>query len=196
MGGFWFSKKEVWKGHMTTVRRYALILTLLCSAAHADEDVVHAIHGTIQKIDQDTKTVVVKTGDGIEHSLRVTDGIVVHSSKSADKAATASWHELRAGAEVVAHYTQRGTEDSAVEIDKLGEDGLKATAGRVAELDRGAKRLVVDTVKSGKETFRLTSHAAEDAGKDVAKETEKGAKVTIYYTDDGGDKVAHFFEGR
>jgi hypothetical protein len=28
----------------------------------------------------------------------------------------------------------------------------------------------------------------------VGKGTEKGAKVTVYYTEEGGKKIAHFFE--
>jgi hypothetical protein len=101
---------------------------------------------------------------------------------------------LKEGTEVVAHYTTRGTEDTAVEFDKVGKDGLKATDGAIKEVDRGGKKLVVKTADGTEETFRLTGHATEDAGKDMAKGTEKGAKVTVYYTEEAGKKVAHFFE--
>ena len=40
----------------------------------------------------------------------------------------------------------------------------------------------------------MTDHAAVDAGKDVGKATEKSAKVTVYYTEESGKKIAHFFE--
>jgi len=181
---------------MTTIRRILLVTALLSTTAYADQDLVHAIHGTIKKIDHGAKTVVIKTGDGVEHSLYITDEVAVHGAKTSDKAGTASWHELKEGSEVVAHYTKRGTEDSAVEIDKIGKDGLKAANGTVKELDRGGKRLVVDTGQGAKQTFRLTDHATEDAGKDVAKGTEEGTKVVVYYTEDAGKKVAHFFEGQ
>jgi hypothetical protein len=32
------------------------------------------------------------------------------------------------------------------------------------------------------------------AAEDIGKGTEKGTKVTVYYTEDAGKKVAHFFE--
>jgi hypothetical protein len=32
------------------------------------------------------------------------------------------------------------------------------------------------------------------SGKDIAKGTEKGAKVVVYSSEDAGKKVAHFFE--
>lgn len=34
----------------------------------------------------------------------------------------------------------------------------------------------------------------KDAGKDIAEGAEKSAKVTVYYTEDAGHKVAHFFK--
>ena len=95
---------------------------------------------------------------------------------------------------MVAHYTNRGSEDTAVEIDKVGQTGLKAARGTVTEIDRGGRKLVVDTGTGAKETFELTGHASEDAGKDVGKATAKGSKVAVYYTEDAGKKVAHFFE--
>jgi hypothetical protein len=86
---------------------------------------------------------------------------------------------LKKGTEVVVHYTTRGTEDTAVEIDKIGRDGLKAMDGAIKGVDRGGKKLVVKTADGREETFRLTGHATEDAGKDMAKGTEQGAKVTV-----------------
>ncbi len=45
-----------------------------------------------------------------------------------------------------------------------------------------------------KTTFRLTDHAAVDEGKDIGKGSVKSAHVTVYYTEKGGKKIAHFFE--
>jgi hypothetical protein len=51
---------------------------------------------------------------------------------------------------------------------------------------------VVKTADGTEKTFELTGKAAEDAGKDTGKGIAKGAKVTVYYTDEGGKKVAHY----
>jgi hypothetical protein len=40
----------------------------------------------------------------------------------------------------------------------------------------------------------MSDHAVADAGKDIAKGTDKSAKVTVYYTEEAGKKTAHFFE--
>jgi hypothetical protein len=178
---------------MKTIGSLTLALTLVATVYAAD-DVVSAVHGTVEKLNSSSKTVVVKTADGTEHSLHFVAKTTVHGADASAKATEDSWHGLKEGTEVVAHYTTRGTEDTAVEIDKVGKDGMKETDGTVKDIDRGGKTLVVKTADGTEQTFRLTGHATEDAGKDIAKGTEKGSKVTVYYTEDAGKKVAHFFE--
>ncbi len=178
---------------MKTIGSIILAL-LLVSAAYAAEDVVTAVHGTIKKVDSAGRIVVVKTTDGTEHSLHFLDRPTVHGVDAAAEAAKDSWHGLRAGTEVVAHYTTRRTEDTALEIDKLGKGGLKMKDGTIKDIDRGGKKLIVKSGDGVESTFRLTDHAAKDGGKDIGKGMEKGAKVTVYYTEDAGKKAAHFFE--
>lgn len=171
-----------------------IVALMLVAIAYAAEDAVGAVHGTIKKIDSGAKTIVVKTADGTEHSLHFADETAVHGADASAKASEDSWRGLKEGTEVVAHYTTRGTEDTAVEIDKVGKDGLKATGGAIKDIDRGGKTLVVKTADGTEQTFRLTGHATADAGKDITKGTEKGAKVTVYYSEESGKKIAHFFE--
>jgi len=171
-----------------------LFVLMLITTMYAAEDVVTAVRGSIKKIDSGAKTIVVKTGDGTEHTLHFAGKTAVHGADASAKAAEDSWHGLKEGTEVVAHYTTKGTEDTAIEIDKVGKDGMKTTDGAIKEIDRGGKKLVVKTADGTEETFRMTGRATEDAGKDIGKGTEKGAKVTVYYTEESGKKVAHFFE--
>ena len=79
-------------------------------------------------------------------------------------------------------------------MDNIGKDGLKATEATVTRIDRGGRTLVVKTADGTQETYRLTDSAAKDAGKDIAKGSAKSTKVTVYYTDEAGHKVAHFFK--
>jgi hypothetical protein len=178
---------------MKTIGSLMLALMLVATVFAAD-DVVSAVHGTIEKVDSASKTVVIKTSDGTEHTVHFVDKTTVHGADATAKAGADSWHGLKEGTEVVAHYTTRGTEDTAVEFDKVGKDGLKSTDGAIKEISRGGKILVVKTADGTEETFRLTGHATADAGKGIAAGTEKGTKVTVYYTEDSGKKVAHFFE--
>ena len=166
-----------------------ILAASLVSLAYAADDVVTAIHGSIEKIDSATRIVVVKTDDGLRHSVHFADGTVVHGAAANKDATRDSWHGLKEGGEVVVHYTTRGTEDTAVEIDKVGDGGLKTTEGTVKGIDRGARKLVIGTKDGSEDTFRLTEDASKDAGKGLAE----GTKVTIFYTETAGKKLAHFF---
>jgi hypothetical protein len=101
---------------MNAVTRVILALSLV-SAAYAADDVVSAVHGTVQKIDSAAKVIVVKAADGTEYSLHLIKTTAVHGAKASAMAAKGSWHGVKAGSEVVAHYAKRGTQDTALEID-------------------------------------------------------------------------------
>jgi len=174
--------------------RLAVLVCSLASLAFAVEDVVTATHGTITKIDATAKTIAVKTADGTEHVFYWAKDTSVHGVKAADLGAKNSWHGLKEGSEVVAHSTKRGTKDTAVEVDKVGDAGLKRTEGTIKEIDRGGKKLVIESADGSEHAFTLTTHAAADGGKDLAAGAEKGTKVAIYSTEDAGKSVAHFFE--
>jgi len=159
----------------------------LCLAVEA----VTAVHGTVSKIDSAAKTIVVKTKDGTEHSLHFLDKTVVHGTEAGAKD---TFKGVKEGSEVVAHYTVKGSEKTAVEVDRVGKDGLKASEGTVSEIDRGTKTIAIKTADGTVQTFKMADHATEDAGKEVGKATVKSAKVTVYYTEEAGKKIAHFFE--
>ncbi|HEV2199285.1 MAG TPA: hypothetical protein VGR73_05660 [Bryobacteraceae bacterium] len=176
---------------MTRLPRMLALLALPVSLCLAAEDVVTAVHGTVTKVDSAAKTVAVKTKDGTEETVHFAKKTVVHGT---DAGAKDTFKGVKEGSEVVAHYTTKGTEKTAVEIDAVGKEGLKATEGTVSEIDRGTKTIAVKTADGTVQTFKMADHATEDAGKDVGKAVEKSAKVTVYYTEAAGKKVAHFFE--
>jgi arginine repressor len=154
-----------------------MLVAVVCSA----QDVFSFIHGTVKKVDKTTKTIVVKTADGTEHTIKVTGDTTVKGTKE-------GFDGLKEGTEVVARTTGKGVDETAVDVGKVGKDGLKSTKGTVEKFDAGTKTVVVKTADGTEKTFELTGKAAEDAGKGVAK----GAKVTVYYTEEGGKKVAHY----
>jgi len=172
----------------------AILFCSLTSFVFSVDNVETATHGTITKIDRTAKAIAVKSEDGTEHVFYWAKDTSVHGVKSADLSAKESWHGLKQGSEVVAHSTKRGTRDTAVEVDKVGDNGLKRTEGTVKEIDRSGKKLVIESADGTEHAFRLTNHAATDAGKGAAASAEKGTKVAIYSTEEAGKSVAHFFE--
>jgi preprotein translocase subunit YajC len=183
---------------MKSILRASLALLVLSAFGWAAQDVVSAVHGTVTKVDSGTKTVVVKTKDGTEHTLKFADKTAVHgvkrSADATDAGAKDTFHGLKEGTEVVAHYTEKGADKTAVEVDDVGKDGLKSVDGTITHIDRAGKTVGIKTADGTEETFKLSGHAADDAGKDIEKGTEKTTKVTVYYTEEAGKKTAHFFE--
>jgi len=184
------------------MRKYARLSSALLPAAlllavqvgFAVEEKTSWCKGTVTKIDQGAKTVAVKTKDGTVHTLHFVGRTTVHGVDATGAGAKDAFHGLKEGSEVVAHYSSKGAVETAEEVDHIGKDGLKVSEGAVTHIDRGGKVLVVKTASGGEETFRLADHAAADAGKDIAEGAEKSGKVTVYYTEEAGRKVAHFFE--
>jgi hypothetical protein len=181
--------------------RYWCAIVMLIAACVAVGQSAQAIEqkhgilmGEILKLDAGARTVVVKVADGTVHTFHFVKGTAVHGGQAVASGATDTFHGLKEGSQVAVHYTAKGADETAEEIDDIGHDGLKATDGTITHIDRGAKELTVKTADGTEQTYRLTDSAAKDAGADIAKGTEKSTKVTVYYTEEAGRKVAHFFK--
>lgn len=177
-------------------RRIAIVaFGLICfvATAYAIEP-TKASEGVITKIDRAAKTVVVKTADGTEHTMHLVARTVVHGGKETYKGADDAARGLQDGSHVVVHYTTRGADETAEEIDRVGKDGLSTSEGTITHFDRGAKTMTIKTADGTEQTYRLTERAAEDAGKDTDDAAKTSTHVTVYYSEEAGHKVAHFFK--
>jgi hypothetical protein len=174
-----------------------LVLVLAQGAAFAAGDTMAAIRGTIDRIDPVAGTIVVWVDDGSVQLLHVPDQTVIccaDQSLQLPLAGKQYWRGLADGADIVAHYAQSQTGNTAIEIDRLDCGDLKAAEGNVKRIDRNAKKLVIAGSDGLEQTFRMTDRANTDAGRHVARRSSKGPKIKVYYTEDGGEKVAHFFK--
>lgn len=179
---------------MKNLLRFLVLASLVVFSVRAAEDVVTAVHGTITKLDSSTKTMVVKTKDGTERTVHFVDKTTVWGADKTAAGAKDAFKGLSEGSEVVVHYTEKGTEKTATEVDKIGKDGLKSIDGTVTKVGEGAKTVVVKTADGTEQTFTVAGHDTADAAKAIDKGTTKAGKTTVYYTEEGGKKVAHFFE--
>jgi hypothetical protein len=169
-------------------------LSFAAVALFAADDVVTAVEGTVKKVDAGTKTVVVATADGTEHTVHFVKKTSVHGWDATEAGAKDGMHGVKEGSHVVVHYTAKGSEKTAQELDRIGEGGLKVTEGTVSKIDRGAKTIAVKTADGAEASYKITDHAVVDAGKETGKGVEKASKVTVYYTEEGGKKIVHFFK--
>jgi arginine repressor len=167
---------------------YFAVCMILGAAICLAQDVVSIVHGTVKKVDSATKTVVVKTADGTEHTIKVTGQTTYKGTK-------AGLEGFKQGTEVVVRTTGKGVDETGVEIGKISKNSVKVTKGTIVKVDNGTKTVVVKTADgTEKKSFDFTETAGKDMGKGVGAGTEKGAKVTVYYTEETGKKIAHFFE--
>ncbi len=150
-----------------------------------------ALEGTMKTFYKGLNAIVVTTADGIEHTYHFAERLIVHGGKSPGPDALEG---LREGRMVVIHYTVEGGQQAAREIDIVGDEGLKITEGRVARVDRGRKEITVRFDDGRTEVLRLTDRAAAEAGKELEKAAGGTARVVVYYEDEHGQKVAHYFK--
>ena len=111
---------------------FVLVAIVAWQAAVA-EDMVHAVSGIVKSVDKTTKTMVVKTSDGTEHTIKWTDKTTVEGAKATGKgvadASTATYDGAKEGTKVTVKYTEKGGEKTAVAI----KEASKATAKAVAQ---------------------------------------------------------------
>jgi hypothetical protein len=150
-----------------------------------------ALEGTVQKTYAGVNTIIVKTMDGIEHLFHLTDKTVVHGGKTAGDEALRGIGE---GSRVVVHYTADGDNKAAHEVDRVGDDGLKTIDGVITKVDRRAQTISIRLADGSRQTLSLTARAASDVGKEFDAAGAGTAKVVLYFNDEAGHRVAHYFK--
>jgi tartrate dehydratase beta subunit/fumarate hydratase class I family protein len=168
------------------------VALVVCTAGLASaQSPSTVVHGIVTGVDAATKTMVVSTEKGGREVVHVARTTVFHGAAVGGKGA---FHGLKEGSVVAAHTTSAGARKVATEIDVLGKDGLKALEGTLSRVDALGKQVVVRAADGSEHVFKLTEHAALHAAKVTARGTTTVGKATVYYTETGGGKVAHFFE--
>lgn len=146
------------------------------------------LEGTVESISPKGDAITVKSGDGVTQLFRLTSKLFVHDSKPAPDEALGDLHR---GMAVVVHYKAEGLSRTAEEVDRLDAQGLRVTEGRVASIDRSRGEIKVRLDDNRVETLKLTDRAAQGAGKNLDNAAD--TPVVVYYTDEKGEKVVHYF---
>jgi hypothetical protein len=82
------------------------------------EDVAHLVSGFVKHVDHGAKTMVVKTADGTEHTIKWTGDTAWEGTKESGKG-------IEEGSKVSVKYTEKGGEKTAVGVKDLGKDIAK-----------------------------------------------------------------------
>jgi len=179
---------------MKNLSRFVVVAVFWALVVHAADNVNKSAHGNITHLDTASKTVVVKTKQGTELTLNFIDTTTVRGVDKAAAGAKSEFKGLSEGSEVIVHYWQGDSGTTAYEIDKVGKDGVKYVDGTVSKVGKDGKTVVVKAADGTEHTFDVVGNDTADAAKKIGKASNKAGKVTVFYTEDSGKKVAHFFE--
>jgi hypothetical protein len=84
------------------------------------DDVVHALSGVVKSVDKVSKTVVVKTADGTDQTIKYTSKTTVEGAKDAgkgvEKGSAETYLGAKKGSKVTIHYTEKGADKTAVGV--------------------------------------------------------------------------------
>jgi Cu/Ag efflux protein CusF len=90
----------------------------ICTTVSAQDDVYHIAKGVVKSIDKDSKTMVVKTADGTEHTIKWTDKTSIKGGKDVGDT-------IKEGSKVSVKYSEKAGEKTAVGVKDLGKDVAK-----------------------------------------------------------------------
>jgi hypothetical protein len=150
-----------------------------------------ALEGTVDQTSEAGKAVIVKTVDGIRHLFHVTEKTTVHGTAAAG---ADSLRGLETGSRIVVHYSAKAGQQTALEVDRLDAKGLKTMEGVVSRVDRTGREMSIRLADGSTQTLRLTVRAATDVGRDVDSAAAAATRVVVYYADESGHRVAHYFK--
>jgi arginine repressor len=170
----------------------AVLLAVSASAAAQQTPPVTgtvALEGTVDQTYKAANTVIVKTVDGVRHLFHLTGKTDVHGNEAA-----AAFRGLEVGSTVVVHYLANGREETALEVDRVDAKGLKTMEGVVTGVDRKGRTITIRLADGSTETLRLTDRAAVDVGKDLDRVADNATVVVVYYANEAGQRVAHYFK--
>lgn len=144
------------------------------------------LDGTVDKFYSVTHSAMVKTADGVRHLVHLNRHTLVHGAAST---ADDAFRGLAEGSRVVVHYVVEGDRKTALEIDRVGDGGLTLVEGTVQHIDRAAKTLAIQLADDSTVTLRVTDRVADHVGRDIGRTD----RVIVYYADEDGERVAHYF---
>ena len=150
-----------------------------------------AMEGAVQQFYRGVNVLVLTTKDGVQHIYNFTKDLIVHGGK---KPGVDALEGLREGTTVAVHYLTTDGVASAQEIDILNGEGLRITEGVVRGIDRGKKEIRIKFANGQTETLQMTTRAAAESPAIVDESGKAPARIVIYYADEGGRKVAHYFK--
>lgn len=166
---------------------FALAACCTLTGAASAQQIVHALSGSLVKIDGQNKTLEINTNDGSEGAFTFSSSSTIDVDFDRDvKAHAAPIASFQKPADapaeqVVVFFYGNGSERTAVAMQDLGSGPMDIVDGTVTKFDRHQRTLTLKTSAGKNQTFQLDPKAVAD--------TMNGAVPGIRFSPDKGDNV-------
>jgi len=177
--------------YRTLIHAASLVVAVTVPAAAQQAPPIHGVTGTVATegtIDETQKaghTIFGKAAQGL--------GKVFHRNHPAEPVSAADEETLRGfkqGTAVVVHFSKTGGNPSPEELERLSADGLTRMEGVVTAVNRVDRTISVKLADGTKQTLRFSDQAAAD----VDRAGDGTGNVILYFKDEAGERVAHYFK--
>jgi hypothetical protein len=162
-----------------------LVGTLASGNAYAAPE--YRVLGTIENVDHGANTITVRLSDGTDKMLLLAKRLKVNGREEPrDRAESA----LSAQERAVIYYTDKGGDETAVDVELLNHAMRRTVTGTLVSADKSSKTVVLRTENGKEETFRVQSDAVIETSDSVVTfdrfEPQSGAQITLHYEDPAG----------
>lgn len=144
----------------------------------------YEVLGTIENIDSAANTITVKLFDGTNKTMQLAKHLTVNGREETRNHAESG---LAAQARAVVYYTDKGGEQTAVDVETLNHASRKTVTGTIISADKNNGTLVLRTANGNDQTFRVQTDAIIETGDNVMIfaqfEPQSGAQITLHYVD-------------
>lgn len=175
----------------------ALALGALLVAPATAQEVVHALSGTLTRVDPQARTIQLKTNDGSEGVFNFPrQGTDVEFDRDVKQETTpvASFSKQQ-GTVVVFYYGNDATR-TAVAVKDLGTGPFDTVEGTVTKFNKHQHTLAVKDSNGKERTFQIAPKAVADTMNGAVPgdkfEPQKGDNVRVLAKADGGTETAVF----
>jgi len=184
--------KAVVNGKFGWLISNVLLITLVClvgtlASGNASAATRYRLLGTIENIDSTANTITVRLFDGTDKTFQLARRVMVNGRQETRSRAESA---LTARERAVIYYTDKGGDETAVDVESLGHAMRKTVTGTLTGADKDKRTIVLRTANGKDETFRVQNDAVIETGDGVMTfaqfEPQTGAQITLHYDDPDG----------
>jgi hypothetical protein len=169
----------------------------LCAAN--GQEIVHALSGTVTKVDPQSRTIQVTTNDGSEglFSYPATGGKTeVSFDRNVKDRTTPVGSFNKINEQVIVYYYGDSSERTAVAVQDLGPGPFDTVEGTVTKFDKHQHRITVKNASGKEQTFQIDPKAMADSMEGAVPgdrfSPSKGDNVRVIATKANGTETALF----